>query len=70
MALWVWRFVEGDPPHFFHAPRIYPLNLYYIYNGCVGVKKGKKRGICSVVLKNVLTLHPKMIVYNHPNDCI
>lgn len=20
MALWVWRFVEGDPPHFFHAP--------------------------------------------------
>lgn len=37
---------------------------------CVGVKKGKKRGICSVVLKNVLTLHPKMIVYNHPNDCI
>lgn len=28
-----------------------------------GVKKGEKRGICSVVLKNVLTLHPKMIVY-------
>ena len=23
MALWVWRFVEGDPPHFFHAPSIY-----------------------------------------------
>lgn len=35
-----------------------------------GGKKGKKRGICSVVLKNVLTLHPKMIVYNHPKDCI
>lgn len=37
---------------------------------CVGVKKGKKREICSVVLKNVLTLHPNMIVYNHPKDCI
>lgn len=23
MALWVWRFVEGDPPHFFHASSIY-----------------------------------------------
>lgn len=22
MALWVWRFVEGDPPHFFHAPSL------------------------------------------------
>lgn len=20
MALWVWRFVEGEPPHFFRAP--------------------------------------------------
>lgn len=66
MALWVWRFVEGEPPHFFHAPA-----LYIIYVPCVwGGKKGKKRGICSVVLKNVLTLHPKMIVYNHPKDCI
>ena len=46
------------------------VNLYYNICGRVGVKKGKKRGICSVVLKNVLTLHPKMIVYNHPNDCI
>ena len=53
---------------------IYPQHLFsesilYIC-GCVGVKKGKKRGICSVVLKNVLTLHPNMIVYNHPKDCI
>ena len=39
MALWVWRFVEGEPPHFFHAPRIYPLNLYYIYMRCGGVKR-------------------------------
>ena len=70
MALWVWRFVEGEPPHFISCPSIYPLNLYYIYVRCVGGKKGKKRGICSVVLKNVLTLHPKMIVYNHPKDCI
>ena len=23
MALWVWRFVEGEPPHFFHAPSLY-----------------------------------------------
>lgn len=65
MALWVWRFEEGEPPHFFHAPQPYILYMWR-----VGVKKGKKRGICSVVLKNVLTLHPKMIVYNHPNDCI
>lgn len=37
MALWVWRFVEGDPPHFFHAPSIYSQNLYYIYvGGCGG----------------------------------
>ena len=55
---------------------IYPQHLsteshIYICDVCVGGgKKGKKRGICSVVLKNVLTLHPKMIVYNHPNDCI
>ena len=21
MALWVWRFVEGEPPHFFRAPQ-------------------------------------------------
>ena len=20
MALWVWRFVEGEPPHFFSCP--------------------------------------------------
>lgn len=66
MALWVWRFVEGEPPHFFSCPQPYII----IYVACVGVKKGKKRGICSVVLKNVLTLHPKMIVYNHPKDCI
>ena len=66
MALWVWRFVEGEPPHFFRAPQ----PLYIIICGGWGGKKGKKRGICSVVLKNVLTLHPKMIVYNHPKDCI
>lgn len=41
MALWVWRFVEGEPPHFFRAPA-----FYIIYVACVGVKKGKKRGIC------------------------
>lgn len=23
MALWVWRFVEGDPPHFFSYPQLY-----------------------------------------------
>lgn len=23
MALWVWRFVEGDPPHFFSYPQPY-----------------------------------------------
>lgn len=21
MALWVWRFVEGEPPHFFSYPQ-------------------------------------------------
>ena len=67
MALWVWRFVEDEPPHFFRAPQ----PLYIIICGvCVGVKRVKRGGICSVVLKNVLTLHPKMIVYNHPKDCI
>ena len=53
---------------------IYPQHLstesIFIYVSVCGGKKGKKRGICSVVLKNVLTLHPKMIVYNHPKDCI
>ena len=42
------------------------LYIMWVWGG----KKGKKREICSVVLKNVLTLHPKMIVYNHPKDCI
>lgn len=70
MALWVWRFVEGEPPHFFRAPQYLSTeSILYIYE-VWGGKKGKKRGICSVVLKNVLTLHPKMIVYNHPKDCI
>lgn len=40
MALWVWRFVEGEPPHFILCPSIYSLNLYYIYVGVWGDKKG------------------------------
>lgn len=41
MALWVWRFVEGEPPHFISCPpSIYPLNLYYIYMRYGGGKKG------------------------------
>ena len=40
MALWVWRFVEGEPPHFISCPpSIYPLNLYYIYMRYGGVKR-------------------------------
>lgn len=70
MALWVWRFVEGEPPHFISCPQDLSTKSILYICGCVWVKKGKKRGICSVVLKNVLTLHPNVIVYNHPNDCI
>lgn len=41
MALWVWRFVEGEPPYFF-------CPSHYIYKICgwgawaCGMKKGKR----------------------------
>ena len=32
MALWVWRFVEGEPPHFFRAPQYLSTeSILYIY---------------------------------------
>ena len=40
MALWVWRFVEGEPPHFFLAPPQYlsTESILYIYE-VWGVKR-------------------------------
>lgn len=37
MALWVWRFVEGEPPHFFSCP---PAFIYYNMWRVFGGKKG------------------------------
>ena len=41
MALWVWRFVEGEPPHFFRAPQYLSTeSILYIYEVLGGGKKG------------------------------
>lgn len=37
MALWVWRFVEGDPPTFFMPPA---------FIGSEGVTKNKTTRLC------------------------
>ena len=40
MALWVWRFVEGEPPHFISCPPQYLSTQSILYIcGCVGVKR-------------------------------
>ncbi len=40
MALWVWRFVEGEPPHFFLAPQYLSTeSILYIYEVWGGVKR-------------------------------
>lgn len=43
MALWVWRFVEREPPHFFRAPPAFII-IYVACGGKVCEVFGGKKG--------------------------